>query len=191
MAKIDPREKLEKIGRALAAKFEKIFLGAMGLMLAAVGYLYMTETSAPTPEVVSPTPTDPEIKIRVPKDAADQLGWTYSGVLDMATQRPEIAQTPYDRIIRFNPFDPKEVRDNDALKEQAGQIINQARQLRDQGNLPQALEEVNKALELLPKYQPGIQLRMEIEAKIAEEKAKAEAAAKVPKPPGPAGTPGS
>lgn len=188
------KEKMEAMLRKIAGNVDKIFLVTMGVILGGVGFLYYSENNAPEPEEKQPQKVDPQVVVST--STSEPSGWPYWAVVVMASKADEIENSPYERLLRFNPFDAAAVRDAEQLIEQANSLINSARQKKEAGQLEAALQEVIRAEEMSPNPQAR-QLKAEIEAeikKMEEEKAKAAAEGAntagqpaAPAAPGPAG----
>lgn len=147
-------EQTEKLLKALKLHANKLFLGGMGVLLAAQGYLWFDESSTPDPEVVPPTPrevkfaiaTDPSI-VKDPK--ASQAATANYQILQLIIQTPpEFGQTAFKPLADFNMFDAKAAKNSEQLEKEADKIVEEARGLRAAGKNEEAKAALKRALEI-------------------------------------------
>lgn len=120
---------------------DQILVGSMAVLLAIVGYLYYSESTAPVPEVTPPPP----VKIKqVIKPGATIV----QDVEKMGQPLADIGDTTLSAILQINMFDAKAAKSAEEVARQAREKINQAQRAFEGGNLREARTLAQEALEM-------------------------------------------
>lgn len=149
MAKATPQEQIQAVLLKVWGNIKKLFtqytdhvlIGLMALMLVVVGVLYFNETTAPQETVKEP-------EVYTLKRHISTESRLYQSVVASAEPLPELEETTYTQLVKFNIFDAKAARDAEELDRQAAEIYVQAQQQYEAGNYDEARELANRALGL-------------------------------------------
>jgi len=181
----------EKALAWISGNIVRVLLGALGVVTVLLAYLSCGESGAP------PLPS-PEVQARPPKIAinpykeykamaeAPPNNVDYQKVQLMVDKRVPFEQSQYEPLSVFNMFDSKSARNTEEQEKRADQVVQQAQQMADAGNLTGAKEKLAEVRKFLVNYAPAERLMRVIDQKLTPQAATPTA---TPAAGRPAGTP--
>lgn len=149
--------KPEEMKALLKQNADKLAVAVVLVLTAVMAYMILTEKSA---EVVAPTPTM--------KDVADTVKENPNYVIlqqALDTTSGTIADYPrIEQLLRYNMFDPKTVKEKEAIEAQAREKLAQAKTAKEQGRNDEARRLLGEVMQVFPGNQEARDLLKELDS---------------------------